>query len=69
MTIVVNNTSPTENKESNFFIGVTLLVGFAVILFYFGLPLLKRMDSTQSNLPSAKVVIPDKINVNEAQKK
>lgn len=70
MTTVVNNPAPTTDSGGNgFLIGVIILIGFVIILLFFGIPALKRMGPVRLNLPAPKVVIPDKINVNINQTK
>jgi len=71
MTTVVNNPAPasapaTENTGggSGFLIGAILLIGFVMVLLYFGIPALKRMGPVQLNIPATQVVVPDKIDVN-----
>lgn len=70
MTTVVNNPSPTSDSGGNsFLIGTILLIGFVMVLLYFGIPALKRMGPVQLNLPSTQVVIPSQIDVNVTQQK
>jgi hypothetical protein len=60
MVTVVNNPAPVSNEGgSNFLIGVILIIGFVIVLLYFGVPAIKNI-----NIPAPQIVIPDKINVN-----
>jgi hypothetical protein len=70
MTTVVNNPAPvSENGGTGFLIGVIMLIVFVVVLIYFGLPAMRRMQSNQSVIPAPQIVLPDKINVNVNQTK
>ncbi len=70
MTTVVNNPAPvSENGGAGFLIGVIVLIGFVVVLIYFGIPAMRRMQSSQSVVPAPQIVLPDKINVNVNQTK
>lgn len=70
MSTVVNNPAPTGDSGGNsFLIGVILLIVFVVILFYFGLPVIRNMAPAQLNIPAPQVVVPDKIDVNVTQEK
>lgn len=65
MSTVVNNPAPVTDSGSNgFLIGIILLIGFVLVLLYFGIPAIKNMPSSQSNNQAPQVVIPDKIDVN-----
>ncbi|MEK7522772.1 MAG: hypothetical protein AAB569_04265 [Patescibacteria group bacterium] len=70
MATIVNNPNPVSNEGgSSFLVGVILLIGFVMIILYFGIPAIKNMGPIQLNIPAPKVVIPDKINVNVQQAK
>lgn len=70
MTTVVNNPTPvSENGGVGFLIGVIMLIVFVVVLIYFGIPVMRRMQSNQSVIPAPQIVLPDKINVNVNQTK
>lgn len=70
MVTVVNNPNPVSDEGgSSFLVGVILLIGFVMIILYFGIPAIKNMGPIQLNIPAPKVVIPDKINVNVQQAK
>ena len=69
MTTVVNNPAPqTDTNGSGFLIGIIILVGFVVVLLYYGIPAIKNMGPLQLNLPATKIVVPNKIDVNVEQK-
>lgn len=69
MTTVVNNPAPQTNSNgSGFLIGIIILVGFVVVLLYYGIPAIKNMGPLQLNLPATKIVVPNKIDVNVEQK-
>ena len=70
MTTVVNNPAPVADTGGNgFLIGAVVLVGFMMVLLYFGIPAIKRMGSLQINVPAPQVVVPGKIDVNVSQTK
>lgn len=65
MTTIVNSPAPkNDSGGSSFLIGIIILVGFVLILLYYGVPVLKNMGT---QVP--QVNIPDKINVNVNQSK
>ena len=65
MTTVVNNPAPVSKEGGNsFLIGTILLIGFFMVILYFGIPAIKNIK-----VPTPQVVIPDKINVNIQQTK
>ena len=64
MTTVVNNPAPATDTGNSFLLSVIVLIGFVMILLYFGIPLIRNMGPIQLNVPAPKVVLPDKINVN-----
>jgi hypothetical protein len=69
MTTVVNNPAPAaESGGSSFLIGIIVLLGFVMILLYFGIPALRRMGPIQLNIPAPQVLVPEKIDVNVTQK-
>lgn len=70
MTTIVN--SPAQTKESGglgFLVGVIVIIGFFIVLLYFGLPMIRNMGPLQLNIPAPQVVMPDKIDVNVNQSK
>lgn len=68
MTTIVNNPVPTrESGGSAFLVGIIVLVVFAGVLLYFGIPALKNMGPIQANIPAPQVNIPEKIDVNVTQ--
>jgi cytoskeletal protein RodZ len=73
MTTIVNNPTPSsETGGSNsfgFLLGMIVLVGSVALLLYFGIPALQRMGPAQINVPAAKIVMPDKVDVNVQQTK
>jgi len=70
MTTESNDPTPTtETGGNSFLIGIIILIGFVLILLYFGIPAIRRMGPIQLNMPAPKVIIPDKINVNIDQTK
>ncbi len=66
MSTVVNNPAPATNSSGGigFLIGVVVLIGFVVMLLYYGIPAISRMGPIQVNVPTPQVVMPDKIDVN-----
>jgi hypothetical protein len=71
MATIINNPAPSSESSggTSLLIGIILLIGFVAILFYFGIPAIKRMGPVQVNIPAPEVVMPDKINVNVNQTK
>ena len=70
MTTVVNNPAPvSENGGNSFLIGIILVIGFVVVLIYFGIPAMRRMQPSQTVVPAQQIVIPDKINIDVNQTK
>lgn len=70
MTTVVNNPAPvSENGGNSFLIGIVVLIGFVVVLIYFGIPAMRRMQPSQPVAPAQQIVIPDKINIDVNQTK
>jgi hypothetical protein len=70
MTTVVNNTSPVvEKKASNFYMEAIFLLGFALLILYFGIPAINRMRVMLGNNPVLNINVPDKINININQEK
>ncbi|MEI6326737.1 MAG: hypothetical protein WCO78_01300 [Candidatus Roizmanbacteria bacterium] len=70
MTTVVNNPTPvSENGGNSFLIGIVVLIGFVVVLIYFGIPAFRRMQRSQTVAPAPQIVIPDKINIDVNQTK
>jgi hypothetical protein len=63
MVTVVNNPAPKSNEGGGgFLVGVIFLIGFVMVLLYFGIPAIKNMNAPQ-------IVIPNKIDVNVKQAK
>jgi hypothetical protein len=75
MTTIVNNPAPVaapaeENTGgSSYLIGAIILIGFVMVLLYFGIPVIQRMGPVQLNVPAPQVVVPGKIDVNVMQAK
>ncbi len=70
MTTVVNNPAPAaDSGGSGFLIGAIFLIGFVMVLLYFGIPVIRRLGPVQFNMPAPQIVIPNKINVNVQQAK
>jgi hypothetical protein len=76
MTTIVNSTSPKEAESNGFLIGVIILVGFGLLLLYYGIPAIRRMNPSQTivptpqvNVPAPQINMPDKIDVNVTQPK
>jgi hypothetical protein len=59
MPVVVNNPQPAESNNSNFLIGIVLLVVLALLFVFYVLP---RMGNT--GLGGSQVNVPGKIDVN-----
>jgi len=64
VTVINNPASKTDEGGSSFLIGIIVLIGFIMVLLYFGIPAIKNIK-----VPTPQVVIPDKINVNVQQTK
>lgn len=62
--VVVNNTTPNTDSGNGmgFLLGVILLVVFAFLLIYYGLPLIQRSTS------APQINVPGQIDVNVDQK-
>lgn len=70
MTTIVNTPAPSESTGgSGFLIGVIVLVGFVIVLLYFGIPAIQRMGAVQLNVPAPQINVPGKIDVNVNQAK
>ncbi len=70
MTTVVNNPAPAVDTGGNsFLIGVIVLIGFVMVILFFGIPAIRRMSPVQVTVPPAQVVVPSKLNVNVTQTK
>lgn len=70
MTTIVNSATPTNDSgSSGLLIGIIALIGFVLILLYFGLPAIRNMGPVQLNVPAPQVVVPGKIDVNVKQTK
>ncbi len=65
MTTIVNSPAPTNDSGgSSFLVGILVLIGFVLILLYYGLPALRSMGSQ-----APQINIPNKIDVNVKQSK
>ena len=72
MTTIVNSPVPAQTTESGgigFLIGAIILVGFFIVLLYFGIPAIRRIGPIQVNIPAPQVVVPGTIDVNVTQTK
>ena len=70
MTTIVNSPAPaSDSGGASFLVAVIALIGFVLILLYFGLPALRRMGPAQLNVPAPQIVVPGKIDVNVNQTK
>lgn len=70
MTTIVNTPAPsTEGGGSGFLVGAVLLIGFVLLLLYFGLPMIRNMGPIQVNVPTPQVNVPGKVDVNVTQNK
>ena len=63
--VVVNNAAPAETGDNGmgFVAGVILLIVFAFLLFYYGLPMLRQSTA------SPQINVPGKVDVNVHQGK
>lgn len=54
MAVVVNNPQPTEthNNGNSFLIGVILFLIAVILIFYYGIPVLRSYTGPQINVPS-----------------
>jgi len=72
MTTIVNNPAPVQEQSGG---AVTVLivamvfVGLAALFYFYGMPAIRRMGTTQINVPATQVIIPEKIDVNVSQTK
>lgn len=67
MTTIINSppqTSAGESMGTSFLIGIMILVGCALIFFYFGIPAIQGIKSA-----TPQIHIPNKIDVNIQQAK
>lgn len=66
MVTVVNNPAPaSDSGGSGVLIGVIVLVALAVIVWFWGIPMMRQQTSkTEINLPPTQIVVPDKVDVN-----
>jgi TRAP-type mannitol/chloroaromatic compound transport system permease small subunit len=65
MTTIVNSPTPTnESGGSSFLIGVIILIGFVLLLLYYGIPAIKNIG-----VQTPQVNIPNKIDINVKQTK
>jgi len=67
MTTIVNSPTPTNTNDSggpSFLVGIIVLIGFVLILLYYGLPAIRNMG-----LQAPQINIPNKIDVNVKQSK
>ncbi len=70
MVTVVNNPAPTSDSSgSGMLVGVVVLVALAAIVWFWGVPMMRRSTPTEINLPATQIVVPDKIDVNVNQTK
>lgn len=70
MTTVVNNPAPnSDGGGAGFLVGIIVLIGFVVVLLYFGLPALRRMGNGYLNPTAPQINIPDKVDINVNQTK
>jgi len=70
MTTIVNSATPANDAGgSNFLIGAVVIVGFAILFIFFGIPVIRSMSSGQVNTPAPQIVVPNKIDVNVKQTK
>lgn len=62
MTVINNPPAQDGNNGFGFLLGVVLLIGFALFIMYYGLPMIRNTTAPQINVPS-------QIDVNIDQKK
>lgn len=69
MATIVNTTAPAQtDNNSGFLLGVILLIGLVIALFYYGGPLIRGLGRSANNATSApSVTVPDQIDVNVNQ--
>mgnify|MGYP001589605476 CR=1 FL=1 len=71
MTTIVN-TPPSSNESGEsmgMVVGLIVLIVMAFLFFFYGLPAIKSMGSTQVNIPASQINVPSKIDVNVTQPK
>jgi len=59
MATIIN--SPAPNSESGgygFLIGILILVGFVILLLYWGIPAFQRMGPVQVNVETPEINVP-----------
>lgn len=67
MTTIVNSPAPaSDSSMGGFLMGVIILVIIAVIVWFYGVPLIKK-DTTQINVPAPQINVPSQIDVNVNQ--
>ncbi len=71
MTTIVN-TPPASNESGGgmgMIVGLIVLIVMAFLFFFYGLPAIRSMGSTQINVPAPQINVPSKIDVNVTQPK
>ena len=71
MRSVIQNSIPVAavSRGSGMLIGAISLIGIVMVFVYFGLPVMRSMNPVQINLPSTRVVVPEKNSVLVNQEK
>jgi hypothetical protein len=67
MTTIVNTPAPESNNPNGVIIGIIDLVVFGFIFIYFGIPIISRQSTPQTNTPNSVINIPDKVDINVKQ--
>jgi len=70
MTTIVTGRTPTNDSGGfGYLLGIVAIIGFVIVLFYFGLPVIQNLGPVQLNVPAPQIVVPNKIDVNVKQTK
>ncbi len=67
MTTVINTPPPSTGSGSSGLILSAVIIGFIIIASYFGIPAIRRMNQTETNIIAPQIVVPEKININVEQ--
>lgn len=69
MVTVVNNPAPSSDSSgSGFLIGVIVLVIIGALIWFYGVPAMRK-GTTEINVPPAQINVPSQIDVNVNQPK
>lgn len=70
MTTIITGATPNNNSNGyGLLIAVIVIIGFIIVLFYFGIPVIKNLSPVQLNVPAPQINVPNKLDVNVNQTK